>query len=124
MSAPTRVMLWERELGTYFRDSFQSPCDMPVFGETFCLGDNICLRNMLHRLSLSECVDREAGTKLNYFPMPHRVHCSCKLSSPHILMPQSASCAPDCVMSLQYASYADRTHLGVCPHLTSPQHFP
>ena len=49
---------WGHLLGTVF--NLRVTC--PFLEKLSVWGDNICLRNMLPRLSLFECVDHEAGT--------------------------------------------------------------
>ena len=95
--------------GTCCSDSF--PCVACLFqAKKLWCGDKIsqakfCPCNTWHEISWFEFVHHEAGTKLSQFSMPHRLHCSCKLSPlQHRNEPIFALCAPACLLSLQHAS--------------------
>jgi len=95
------------EVGTCCSNSFSRRVRYMFLLIKFCSRNKLFL-SVTFRMKFSsfEIVCHGAGTKGLEFSISHRVHCSCKLSPlQHILMPQSALCAPACLHSLQHASH-------------------
>jgi len=95
------------EVGTCCSNSFSRRVRCMFLLIKFCSRNKLfSLATFRMKFSSFELVCHGAGTKGLEFSMSHRVHCSCKLSPlQHILMPQSALCAPACLHSLQHASH-------------------